>query len=379
MLFAVLTSCDSSIDNSTPEGAIHLYLEAYYDEAYEKQYDLITDTIKTFVSQGDFQTYYEDLREEDYVLDELISIDSISCIIVDPQHPHHKRYEFRKISVTDEGDTVTEWDYVTVEEHGDSWRVVWTGLLRSRVTELYDNMEYGDALNECNRILTFDPFSAKTYSKMGWSYLRLNQLDSAESFAKQAVEHAPRALQAYNLLASVYVEFQLYDLGVVNFEKAIELSPTPTATLWANLGLAHERNGNIQEAMACIDQSIAIDSSKTHSWWTKGLLAENRHRDEFGLGTYYNFIDDMLTWGYCDEAMICFERALRLEPMDDFLQKKLHTQFAGGLMKLHMHGKSYGNLTYEDTKQLGLDHAIAGLALDPHNETYQQLVELLKN
>lgn len=89
------------------------------------------------------------------------------------------------------------------------------------------------------------------------TYTRNKVWSSGEAFWQDVIEHAPNKARAYNNKAVALCEKNKYEESIEYFKKAISLDkeyPDP----WFNMAAAYNYLGDLDKAMSCAEQSIAI-------------------------------------------------------------------------------------------------------------------------
>ena len=147
---------------------------------------------------------------------------------------------------------------------------------------------------------TTDTFEfGRNYLSYGSVFFQRGYYDQAASSFQLALRDDPSSAEAFYGLGSAYLNLQKTAEARENFERAIKLHasyPDTLANAWNNLGLLATREGRTDEAVRCFQQAVRL--SPDH------VIALNN------LGTAYRLLKN---W---DEARKTFERALEVSPAD---------------------------------------------------------------
>ena len=146
-------------------------------------------------------------------------------------------------------------------------------------------------------LLTIYPNEPDLHLFLGMAQLRLRDPQRAILAAKRAIALNPGHVDARTFLAWIELEVRGdADAAINEYQKIVELHPElPDA--YSNLAVAHKRKGNLEQALANLDQALARKPDYPAALTTRGgILAEE---------------------GRWVEARRDFEAALKLDPRDD--------------------------------------------------------------
>jgi protein O-mannosyl-transferase len=150
---------------------------------------------------------------------------------------------------------------------------------------------------------------------------------------------------------AVYYDLGCYTMGqgnyseaIVDFKKAIEAPPDPTpltnhAIAFNNLGFAYLHEGQISNAVANLEQALALQPRYPEA--------------------YYNLGGAFLANGQPDVAIDCLQRALA----QDSTVAETHYRIANALVKLGRHGEAIAQYSQALALRPGMDEAVNNLAL----------------
>jgi tetratricopeptide (TPR) repeat protein len=139
----------------------------------------------------------------------------------------------------------------------------------------------------------------RNHLSLGSVFFQRGYLDQAQESFNQALQDDPASAEAYYGLGSIQLQQNNLSAARISFEKAANLHasyPDTSANAWNNLGLLATREGQIDEAIRCLQEALKLNPNHF-----VGL--EN-------LGSAYR---QQKRW---DEARQTLERSLALRPQD---------------------------------------------------------------
>lgn len=168
---------------------------------------------------------------------------------------------------------------------------------RGQVFVLLEKLE--EALADFNKAVILSPklcsaYVQRCYAEYRYAVAVQNQVQvyNAIQATQKAIEMFPNNIESYNILAQILTEQQQFDKADELFEKAIALAPTH-ASLYVHRGLLHlQWNGDIQKALAYLNQAIDVDDKCELAYETLGTIQVQR--------------------GLLERAVELFEKALKL-------------------------------------------------------------------
>ena len=202
-----------------------------------------------------------------------------------------------------------------IDEKGNIVKVYQGPVKPENVEQDFRNIPRSTA-ERLNKALPF-PGVAGTY-EFGRNYLSLGSvffqrgyLDQAEAQFRLALSDNPSSAEAHYGLGSVYLKQEKTSAARDSFERAVKLTASYPDTLpnaWNNLGLLDTREGRTDEAIGCFQKALRL--SPDHL-----IALEN-------LGNAYRL---MKRW---EEAQRTLERALAVRPQDPEANYSLGMVFA---------------------------------------------------
>jgi tetratricopeptide (TPR) repeat protein len=139
----------------------------------------------------------------------------------------------------------------------------------------------------------------RNHLSLGSVFFQRGYLDQAEASFNQALLEDPSSAEAYYGLGSIQLQEDNLPSARVSFQKAATLDasyPDTRANAWNNLGLLATREGQIDEAIRCLQKALRLNPDHF-------IALEN-------LGSAYR---QQKRW---DDARRTLEDALRLRPQD---------------------------------------------------------------
>jgi tetratricopeptide (TPR) repeat protein len=101
--------------------------------------------------------------------------------------------------------------------------------------------------------------TAATYINRGILEMSRERYDIAEKNFDSALGLLPKLPEAHVDLGSTLINMKKYDEGVKETELGIQLGTHEPERAWYNLGIAYERQGNIQKAYESYRQASTLD------------------------------------------------------------------------------------------------------------------------
>lgn len=153
------------------------------------------------------------------------------------------------------------------------------------------------------------------------------RVDEAQQHYRQVLQRDPQHVNALSLLGAIYLQRQAAREAIPLLKKSLALFEAQPAA-WCNLGLALEKTGEREAALACYDRSLALAPADAGVWYNRGALLRQlrRHDDAIasnrqalalqpGMAAAWNNLGNVLTdRGHYQEAIDCYTRALEQQP-----------------------------------------------------------------
>ncbi len=147
--------------------------------------------------------------------------------------------------------------------------------------------EFGKARLELEQAWALDPHNASIAAERGRLEFAAGELQAAETWYAQAVQVAPRSVEAWLARAAFYIGNQLRvsSDGIASAREAVTLAPHDPRALDL-LGLAWYLEGDLPLAERMYWRALEADAGYALSYLHLGMLAQSR-RDPTGARAYF--------------------------------------------------------------------------------------------
>ena len=149
-----------------------------------------------------------------------------------------------------------------------------------------------DAQTQAEKALTLDQGSAEVYRSLAYVWAAKNDLPNAISQAERAVQLEPGLWVRYDDLATMLRLVGDCKQALRFYEWAVKIRPK--AISYTGIGLCQIESGQVQQAMAALQQAVTLDPQYASAY--------------AALGTAYTKLDQ------CAQAVPNFDKALSLDP-----------------------------------------------------------------
>src|SRR5580658_1603742 len=151
---------------------------------------------------------------------------------------------------------------------------------------------------------------------------------AAFGLLRPAAEPDPTAAARYNNLGCAYMNQQLFEKGLKEFQKAAEADPK-LAVARLNEGVAYLNLQKIDEAKSALQDTLKLDPKNPNAWYSLGLLAKNTGDAQASIEAFKRVTEidsnDADTWYFLGTAYVqakqfpqaidAFQHALELNPL----------------------------------------------------------------
>ncbi|ARJ65714.1 hypothetical protein WV31_08625 [Magnetospirillum sp. ME-1] len=159
------------------------------------------------------------------------------------------------------------------------------------------------AAAECQRMLSIDRRNTAAMHILGSVAFRRGDHDTAVDLLGKVVRQDPARIQAVITLGEVQLALSRFSEAASNFRKAVSARPEDWVQFY-NLGLALRGLGQLDEAAKVLERCRDLADADASSPWN-------------ALGDIYR------SQGRLEEALACFEQALRIAPGFSMAQNNL--------------------------------------------------------
>jgi tetratricopeptide (TPR) repeat protein len=171
-----------------------------------------------------------------------------------------------------------------------------------------------------------DPAVARLLER-GLEYHRAGRLAEAEGCYRQVLAIQPNNADALQLLGGVAYYLGHHDVAAEWIGRAIKQDRT-NPTWFSNLGLALERQGKLEEALASHNSALKLKPDHAEALNNRGNVLKSLGRIDEALASYdkalafhpnyaearYNRGNALRELGRFDEALACYDKAVALNP-----------------------------------------------------------------
>jgi glycosyltransferase involved in cell wall biosynthesis/tetratricopeptide (TPR) repeat protein len=178
-------------------------------------------------------------------------------------------------------------------------------ILLNQLAELHlAQGKLDEALITCEQLLKIQPKFAPGRKTLGNVFHAQGKLDEAKSWYIRALEIQPDFAEALANLGTVYAKQQEWQESIASYQKAIAIKPN-FAGVYRNLAKVFSQQGKPEDAADC--------------WYAALILEPEKATAE----EYLNLGNTLLEQQKCDRAIVCYRRAVYLNPSFDAAYCKL--------------------------------------------------------
>jgi len=169
------------------------------------------------------------------------------------------------------GDAVNHYDAV-LERAPNNFRALHNkGLALFALTKFEKSIECYD------RALDIKPNASHVKLNKAISLNSNRKFQEAKSLLDEIVRFAPTNKEALNARALSEFNLGLDSEGIEDLKKAIEIDPAYTMA-WNNLGCFYLGLGELDLAIECFDQTLAVDTRNYDAFLLKDMAVERREK-----------------------------------------------------------------------------------------------------
>ncbi len=170
----------------------------------------------------------------------------------------------------------------------------------------------------------------------GISLLKQGEFQNAIDVFSQLIELEPENPDAYRNRGVAYMKLAQYDAAISDFESALKIRPEIKG-IYSNLGVAWYYKKEYQKAITYYDKEIELKSDNHYAYFNRALcraaleqLKEGLEDVKDSLRLYPNHYpalclkgDLLAALGNEFEAMAAYEKAIELNPKQEYARKRL--------------------------------------------------------
>jgi len=169
------------------------------------------------------------------------------------------------------GDAVNHYDAV-LKRAPNNFRA-----LHNKGLALFALSKFQKSIECYDRALEIQPHASHVKLNKAISLNSNRNFQEAKNLLDEIVRVAPTNKEALNARALSEFNLGLDSEGMQDLKKAIEIDPAYTMA-WNNLGCFYLGLGELDSAIECFDQTLAIDTRNYDAFLLKDMAAERRER-----------------------------------------------------------------------------------------------------
>jgi tetratricopeptide (TPR) repeat protein len=169
------------------------------------------------------------------------------------------------------GDAVNHYDAV-LKRAPNNFRA-----LHNKGLALFALSKFQKSIECYDRALELQPHASHVKLNKAISLNSNRNFQEAKNLLDEIVRVAPTNKEALNARALSEFNLGLDSEGMQDLKKAIEIDPAYTMA-WNNLGCFYLGLGELDSAIECFDQTLAIDTRNYDAFLLKDMAAERRER-----------------------------------------------------------------------------------------------------
>ena len=169
------------------------------------------------------------------------------------------------------GDAVNHYDAV-LKRAPNNFRA-----LHNKGLALFALSKFQKSIECYDRALELQPHASHVKLNKAISLNSNRNFQEAKNLLDEIVRVAPTNKEALNARALSEFNLGLDSEGMQDLKKAIEIDPAYTMA-WNNLGCFYLGLGELDSAIECFDQTLAIDKRNYDAFLLKDMAAERRER-----------------------------------------------------------------------------------------------------
>jgi len=245
---------------------------------YQMQMELEASETKQHQNPGDFEqltTKLQQVQEELQPIKEELELSQVQC------HKTQEELAQTKSQLIEAQTKLQEMESAAVP--------------LNQLAELYlVQGKLEDAIAVCHQSLKIQPKFAPAYKTLGNVLQAQGKLDEAKSWYIRALEIQPDFAPALANLGTIYAMQQQWEKAIASYQKAIAIQPN-FAGVYRNLAKVFSQIGKPDEAVECCYAAVILEPRTT---------AEE----------YFSLGNTLLEQGKQERAIVCYRRAVELNP-----------------------------------------------------------------
>ncbi|MBG0776033.1 MAG: tetratricopeptide repeat protein [Desulfovibrionaceae bacterium] len=226
------------------------------------------------------------------------------------------------------------------------------GQLIEQAKDLVAMGNHEDALKVARQVMELKPGSAAGYLVMGDAYKGMAKRAKAVECYRLASENADMYMEPLKKLAEFYREEGDQEVYLEFLQRLDKLSPLNVERK-VEMGEVHVKLGNTDEAEELFETAIAqatreaakyidqvttriagiyneSDPAKAETYYRRALEAKGRQLDRADIGTFIHLGINLRRQGRWEEALVEYQRALKVAPDDENIHYNMALAYAEG-------------------------------------------------
>jgi protein O-mannosyl-transferase len=182
--------------------------------------------------------------------------------------------------------------------------------------EFFEEGNYEEAIRHYREAVQIKPDYIDALNGLGLSLYQTGKIDEAIEYYRRAIEISPRFIKVYPNLGIALAAKGKFADAISLYNKGLQMAPD-SVELHINLGNALARSGKLEEAVKEYEKvlKIAPRNAVAHNNLDIILLQQgNLQFDPDSAQGHYYLGQIMAQKGKIDEAIVHFEKSLRIEP-----------------------------------------------------------------
>jgi tetratricopeptide (TPR) repeat protein len=183
--------------------------------------------------------------------------------------------------------------------------------------------KYDDAIDQFKSVIKKDPEFAKAYEGIGKAYFEKRDYPQAERYLRHAVKLDPTLWKSHTYIASIHEQRKDYTSAIASYQLALDSSPNK-GMIYNNIGYAYLLKGDYHRAVFGLKKALAHRYTNEKVYNNLGMALANLEKYEEALQAFIKSGSEaqafnnlgciLLDKGKLDKAIVCFEKAIELDP-----------------------------------------------------------------
>jgi tetratricopeptide (TPR) repeat protein len=183
--------------------------------------------------------------------------------------------------------------------------------------------KHDDAIEQFQTVIKKDPKFAKAYEGIGKAYFGKRDYPEAERYLQHAVKLEPTLWKSHTYIASIHEQRKDYKSAIAAYQLALDSSPNK-GMIYNNIGYAYLLKGDYHRAVFGFKKALAHRYTNERVYNNLGMALAQLEKYEEALQAFIKSGSEaqafnnlgciLLSKGKLDKAIVCFEKAIELDP-----------------------------------------------------------------